>query len=163
MQVAVENHWDQPLDTSAHVLDALGEAASARACLDTGHALMAGEQPEQAVNRLGARLVHVHLKEAGLPTLTQRLLGRKLRKRLQERPPPIFPGEGALDLGALKSQLEQIGSPAGSPSSTRARIRLAPFPSRRGGGRPRMTLVDLGALGGCDARTQGAPIVVLLA
>jgi sugar phosphate isomerase/epimerase len=109
LHVAVENHWDQPLDTSAHVLDALGEAPSARACLDTGHALMAGEQPEQAVNRLGARLAHVHLKEAHLPTLTQRLLGRKLRKRLQGRPPPVFPGDGALDLGRLKARLEQIG------------------------------------------------------
>jgi sugar phosphate isomerase/epimerase len=109
VQVAVENHWDQPLDTSAQVLDALGEAPSARACLDTGHALIAGEQPDRAVDRLGARLVHVHLKEARLPTLTQRLLGRKLRKRLQGRPPPVFPGDGALDLAALKAHLEQIG------------------------------------------------------
>lgn len=109
VQLAVENHWDQPLDTSAHVLDALGDAPSAHACLDTGHALMAGEQPEQAVDRLGARLAHVHLREAVLRTLSQRLLGRKLRKRMQGRPPTVFPGNGALAVGPLKAHLEQIG------------------------------------------------------
>lgn len=109
LQVAVENHWDQPLATSTDVLAALDDVPSARACLDTGHALMAGEQPAEAVDRLGARLVHVHLKEANVRTLTQRLLGRKLRKRLQGRPPVVFPGDGALAVAPLRAHLEQIG------------------------------------------------------
>ncbi len=109
LQVAVENHWDQPLATSTDVLGALGDVPSAGACLDTGHALMAGEEPAQAVDRLGARLVHVHLKEAHLRTLTERLLGRKLRKRWQGRPPAVFPGDGALAVAPLRAHLEQIG------------------------------------------------------
>jgi sugar phosphate isomerase/epimerase len=109
--VALENHWDQPLDTSTHVLAALAgaRAPKLRACLDTGHALMAGEEPGNAVAALGDRLAHVHLKEAALPTRVQRLLGKRLRKRLQGRPGPVFPGDGALRIRELRERLEASG------------------------------------------------------
>ena len=53
LTVAVENHWDQPLDTSRRVLAALRSAPTLAACLDTGHALAAGERPEDAARSLG--------------------------------------------------------------------------------------------------------------
>lgn len=109
LTLAVENHWDQPLARSSEVAGMLGPNSSLRACLDTGHALLAGERPERAVAALGARLAHVHLKDARLPAPHERLLGRRLRRRLLGRPEPSPPGEGALDVAAVRRALVQVG------------------------------------------------------
>ena len=109
LTLAVENHWDQPLARSGEVARALAPHDRLRACLDTGHALLAGERPERAVAALGARLAHVHLKDARLPALHERLLGRRLRRRLLGRPEPALPGRGALDVAAVRRALAQIG------------------------------------------------------
>jgi sugar phosphate isomerase/epimerase len=106
--VAVENHWDQPLDTSSHVLAAIGDTTLA-ACLDTGHAVLAGESPTHAVDVLGSRLAHVHLKEARCRTTVETLLGRRARKRLLAKPDPVFPGDGALDVTGLRDALAGRG------------------------------------------------------
>jgi sugar phosphate isomerase/epimerase len=103
---AVENHWDQPLARSHEVAAAI-EMSRLDACLDTGHALAAGEQPEAAAAGLGARLAHVHLKEGRLPSSVERWLGRRLRSRLLSKPEPVIPGEGDLDVPALRAALAQ--------------------------------------------------------
>ena len=108
VRVAVENHWDQPLARSREVAAAI-ESIRLEACLDTGHALAAGERPERAAVRLGARLGHVHLKEGRLPSPAERILGRRLRRRLLGKPEPVAAGEGDLDLRAFSDALAQIG------------------------------------------------------
>jgi sugar phosphate isomerase/epimerase len=108
VRVAVENHWDQQLAHSEEVARAI-ESTRLHACLDTGHALAAGERPEAFAGRLGDRVVHVHLKEGRLPSLRERVLGRRLRRRLVGRPKPTWPGAGDLDLLALREALVRIG------------------------------------------------------
>lgn len=105
---AVENHWYQELARSRDVRTALGDRPL-DACLDTGHALVAGERPARFAARLGPRIGHVHLKEARLPSLRERLLGRRLRRRLLPRPAAVFPGTGDLDVRALRTTLAKIG------------------------------------------------------
>jgi sugar phosphate isomerase/epimerase len=107
IRIAVENHWYQPLARSSEVGAAIEEWPLG-ACLDTGHALAAGERPDQAAARLGGRLAHVHLKEGHLPTLRERLLGRRLRRRLLGKAEVVTPGQGDLDLAALRKALARI-------------------------------------------------------
>ncbi len=107
--VCVENHWDQALARPEEVSAALRSEPRVAACLDTGHALLAGVRPERFAGHLGARLRHVHLKEARLPGAAVRLLGRKVRRRLLERPAPVAPGEGDLDLPRLFAALSAAG------------------------------------------------------
>ncbi|MEX2049362.1 MAG: sugar phosphate isomerase/epimerase [Gemmatimonadota bacterium] len=108
IRVAVENHWDQPLARSHEIAAAL-RTSRLHACLDTGHALTAGERPEDFAAGLGSRLAHVHLKDGRLPALYERVLGRRLRRRLHGRPEPVVPGTGDLDLRALHAALAGIG------------------------------------------------------
>lgn len=108
VRVAVENHWDQPMARSQDVAAAIWERRL-DACLDTGHALLAGEQPHDFALSLGPRLAHVHLKEGRLPSLPERLLGRRLRRRLIGRPEPVTPGHGDLDIATLRRTLERVG------------------------------------------------------
>ena len=106
--VAVENHWDQPLARSREVSAAIRTSRQS-ACLDTGHALAAGERPEEFAVALGSRLAHVHLKEGRLPFPHERLLGRRLRRRLLGKPKAVAPGAGDLDVRALRGALERVG------------------------------------------------------
>jgi sugar phosphate isomerase/epimerase len=107
--LCVENHWDQPLATAVEVGRAIEGRPAVKACLDTGHALLAGVAPEHFASTLGARLGHVHLKDARRPTLVERSLGRRLRRRLLARPEPVFPGQGALELGRVRTGLMRAG------------------------------------------------------
>ena len=92
IKLCVENHWDQPLATSRELRKVLETYRGTAACLDTGHAILAGETPEHFVGSLGARVGHVHLKDALFPPLHERtLMGRRLRTRLLKRPDPCFP------------------------------------------------------------------------
>jgi sugar phosphate isomerase/epimerase len=109
IRLCVENHWDQALATARDVRRVLTAYPAIAACLDTGHALLAGEAPEQFVASLGARVGHVHLKDAVCPPLRERLMGRRLRKRLLPRPEPVMPGLGALDSGRVRRALEDAG------------------------------------------------------
>ncbi len=107
--LCLENHWDQALATPAEVAQALRRLQGAAACLDTGHALLAGVAPERFARLLDRRLGHVHLKDARRPTVVERLVGRRIRRRLLPRPQPVFPGRGHLDAGRLGSALREIG------------------------------------------------------
>ena len=104
--LCVENHWDQSLATSREVSGVLDAHPGIAACVDTGHAILAGEPPERFVAALGDRVGHVHLKDAAFPPLRERLMGRRLRTRLLPRPAAVCPGDGALDVGRLRSALE---------------------------------------------------------
>lgn len=105
IRLCVENHWYQPVATPAEVKAALAQEPSAGACLDTGHALLAGVAPGRFITTLGERVGHVHLKDDRRPPWPQLLLGRKLRHRLLPRPPVVGPGTGDLDIVALMQAL----------------------------------------------------------
>jgi sugar phosphate isomerase/epimerase len=105
----VENHWDQAFATSRDVNRVLAAHPGIAACVDTGHAILAGEPPELFVASLGDRVGHVHLKDAASPPLRERLMGRRLRTRLLPRPAAVFPGDGALDVGRVRRALEDSG------------------------------------------------------
>lgn len=107
--LCVENHWDQALAKPSEVLRVLEGRPELTACLDTGHAILARVQPQRFATTLAGRLAHVHLKDAARPSPIATALGRKLRKRLQGRPAPVFPGEGDLDIGAFFAALRSIG------------------------------------------------------
>jgi sugar phosphate isomerase/epimerase len=107
--LCVENHWDQALATSRELNVVLTRYPQITACLDTGHALLAGEAPERAVAMLGPRVGHVHLKDAAFPSLRARLMGRRLRRRFMQRPEPVTPGAGALDVARFRRALEAAG------------------------------------------------------
>jgi sugar phosphate isomerase/epimerase len=106
IRLCVENHWDQALATAWDVRRVLTAYPAIAACLDTGHALLAGEAPQHFVSSVGDRLGHVHLKDAVCPPLRERLMGRRLRKRLLPRPEPVAPGLGALDSARVRQALE---------------------------------------------------------
>ena len=63
-------------------------------CLDIGHCMRSGEDPVEAVGRLGERLYGIHLKD-------HEHIGR-------DDPPQTILGEGALDLPALCEALRAI-------------------------------------------------------
>jgi sugar phosphate isomerase/epimerase len=107
--LCVENHWDQALATSRELGAVLARQPRIAACLDTGHALLAGEAPERAVAALASRVCHVHLKDAAFPSLHERLIGRRLRRRFLKRPEPVAPGTGALDVARVRRALEAVG------------------------------------------------------
>lgn len=105
VRLCVENHWDQPLATP-RALGGLPPTVSI--CLDTGHALLAGVDPARFARRAGARLGHVHLKDARTPSVVERALGRRLRRRLLARPEPLRPGDGRLDVRRLRQALADV-------------------------------------------------------
>jgi sugar phosphate isomerase/epimerase len=109
LTVCLENHWDHWLSTPRTVGAALAAAGELAACLDTGHAIDAGVRPDRFARELGTRIRHVHLKEARLPGIAERLLGTRLRRRLGLQPEPVFPGKGSLDVGQLKRTLAEAG------------------------------------------------------
>jgi sugar phosphate isomerase/epimerase len=109
VRLAVENHWDQPLARAREVRRAVAGAEQVGACLDTGHALLAGELPEAAARELGGTLHHVHAKDAVRAPALRRVLGRRVRRRLLGRPAPVFPGSGDLDAAAFVGVLAELG------------------------------------------------------
>jgi sugar phosphate isomerase/epimerase len=103
--LCLENHWDQPFDRPARIRGAIDRSPPLAACLDTGHAQLAGVRPEAFAAALGPRIRHVHLKDAFAPPLRVRVLGRRLRRRLLERPRPAFPGDGDVSVARVRSAL----------------------------------------------------------
>jgi inosose dehydratase len=65
-------------------------------CLDTGHAMRSGEQPVDAVRRMGSRLYGIHLRE-------------QAAIRRDPQPPETIIGKGALDLEALCQAMRDVG------------------------------------------------------
>ena len=82
----------KPLATAGGVDRVLDLHPGLAGCVDTGHAILAGEAPDRFVAVLGGRVGHVHLKDATFPSLRERLIGRRARRRLLPRPEPITPG-----------------------------------------------------------------------
>ena len=86
-----------PFDTIADVLAAVeGRGPNVGACLDIGNALRGSEDPAEAVQRLGSRLIGIHLKD------------------VSARDPDsdvIVLGKGFLDVPAFFAALREVGFP----------------------------------------------------
>jgi sugar phosphate isomerase/epimerase len=108
LTLCIENHWDQAIRRPGDVLSLIGRAPTARlaACLDTGHALLAGVAPERFAVGLASSLAHIHLKDARRPSILEVALGPRLRRRL--RPRPVAAGTGDLDVARLLVALDRL-------------------------------------------------------
>ena len=110
LTVCIENHWDQLIRRPGDVLSLVARAptTSLAACLDTGHAILAGVDPERFAARLASSLAHIHLKDARRPSPIEVALGPRLRRRLRPRPEPVAAGTGDLDVARLLLALDRL-------------------------------------------------------
>lgn len=110
LTLCIENHWDQPIRRPRDVLSLVARAPTAHlaACLDTGHALLAGVGPERFAAGLASSLAHIHLKDARRPSALEVALGPRLRRRLLPRPQPVAAGAGDLDVARLLVALDRL-------------------------------------------------------
>ena len=110
LTLCIENHWDQVVRQPEAVLRLVAGAPTARlaACLDTGHAIMAGVDPESFAAGLALSLAHVHLKDARRPSTVEVALGPRLRRRLRPRPQPVAAGTGDLDVARFLLALDGL-------------------------------------------------------
>jgi sugar phosphate isomerase/epimerase len=110
LTLCIENHWDQPMRRPGDVLGLVACAPTARlaACLDTGHAILAGVRPERFATELASSLAHVHLKDARRPSPVEVALGSRLRRRLRPRPQPPAAGTGDLDVARFLRALDGL-------------------------------------------------------
>ena len=72
-------------------------------CLDTGHALYAGIDPVRVIERYGARIGHLHLKDLDRDAIADGYWASVARGAFC----PL--GAGALDLPALVAALRRLG------------------------------------------------------
>jgi inosose dehydratase len=79
-------------------------------CLDTGHYILGGGEPAEAIAAWAGRIQHVHLKDVALPVLERLRDGRikDFRDALRER---IFTelGNGVLPLDHVLQELTRVG------------------------------------------------------
>jgi sugar phosphate isomerase/epimerase len=110
LTLCVENHWYQAMRRPQDIRRLLANAPSMRlaACLDTGHAILAGVRPERFAASLGSSLAHVHLKDGKRISVVDALLGPRLRRRLRSRPLPVAAGHGDLDVAELIVELDRL-------------------------------------------------------
>jgi inosose dehydratase len=86
-------------------IDRLLSVTDASVCLDTGHLLIGGGDPVQAVRDWGARINHVHLKDARLAVIDQIVADRAPVRAIWERGAFCRLGTGDV---ALDEVLEQL-------------------------------------------------------
>jgi inosose dehydratase len=86
-------------------IDRLLSVTDASVCLDTGHLLIGGGDPVQAVRDWGGRINHVHLKDAKLAVIDEIVADRAPVRAIWER--GAFCRLGAGDV-ALDDVLEQL-------------------------------------------------------
>jgi inosose dehydratase len=86
-------------------IDRLLSVTDASVCLDTGHLLIGGGDPVQAVRDWGARINHVHLKDAKLAVIEEIVADRAPVRAIWERGAFCRLGSGDVALDAVLEQL----------------------------------------------------------
>ena len=86
-------------------IDRLLSVSDASVCLDTGHLLIGGGDPVQAVRDWGARINHVHLKDARLPVIGEIVADRAPVRAIWERGAFCRLGSGDVALDDVLAQL----------------------------------------------------------
>jgi len=90
-------------------IERLLEISDVGVCLDTGHLLLAGGDPVQAVADWGARLNHVHLKDARREVIAGIVADRAPVQEIWRRRAFCRLGAGDVQLDAVLSQLRSGG------------------------------------------------------
>lgn len=86
-------------------IDRVLSLTDADVCLDTGHLLIGGGDPVQAVRDWGARINHIHLKDAKLSVIDEIVADRAPVRAIWERGAFCRLGSGDVDLDAVLEQL----------------------------------------------------------
>lgn len=102
---AVHLHAGTTIATVDELMRVLDRVPEASACVDTGHALLAGADPAQLVRALGDRVVMLHLKDVVTGTLSP---GQPFGAAVEAG---VFcpVGEGRLDVAGLGAALGNVG------------------------------------------------------
>ncbi|HEX3688843.1 MAG TPA: TIM barrel protein [Solirubrobacteraceae bacterium] len=88
-------------------IDRLLSETDASVCLDTGHLLIGGGDPVQAVRDWGARINHVHLKDAQLAVIEKIVADRAPVRAIWERGAFCRLGTGDVALDDVLAQLRE--------------------------------------------------------
>jgi len=88
-------------------IDRLLEVTDASVCLDTGHLLIGGGDPVQAVRDWGARINHIHLKDAKLAVIEEIVADRAPVRAIWERGAFCQLGTGDVALDDVLEQLHE--------------------------------------------------------
>lgn len=101
---ALHHHLGHAVETPEEI-ERLLELTDVQLCLDTGHLLLAGGDPVQALKDWADRIGQVHVKDGSLKTLQD---GGDLRTLMGRG---VFPalGDGDLDLPGVVQALREIG------------------------------------------------------
>jgi len=86
-------------------IDRLLSVTDASVCLDTGHLLIGGGDPVQAIRDWGVRINHVHLKDARLPVIGEIVADRAPVRAIWERGAFCRLGSGDVALDDVLAQL----------------------------------------------------------
>jgi inosose dehydratase len=86
-------------------IDRLLSVTDASVCLDTGHLLIGGGDPVQAVRDWGARINHVHLKDAKLAVIDEIVADRAPVRAIWERGAFCRLGTGDVAIDEVLNQL----------------------------------------------------------
>lgn len=90
-------------------IDRLLELTSIGLCLDTGHLLLGGGDPVQALMDWAGRINHIHLKDASLDVITQVIEERAGMREVWTRGAFRELGAGDLDVDGFISALRAVG------------------------------------------------------
>jgi len=88
-------------------IDRLLSVTDASVCLDTGHLLIGGGDPVQAIRDWGSRINHVHLKDARLAVIDQIVADRAPVRAIWERGAFCRLGSGDVALDDVLAQLRE--------------------------------------------------------
>lgn len=89
-------------------IDRLLSVTDAGVCLDTGHLLLGGGDPVKAVYDWGARINHIHLKDARLDVIGQIIADRAPVVAIWERRAFCPLGAGDVDVDAVLTALREV-------------------------------------------------------
>lgn len=110
MAVSFHPHAGTWVETPTEIAQLLSRATSLDLCLDTGHHLVGGGDPVDAIGEYGDRLRHVHVKDVD-PDILHRLATTKIGGFTEAIGERVFCplGSGILDLSGVVTALHELG------------------------------------------------------
>jgi inosose dehydratase len=108
LEPVFHHHLGTDVETLGEVEELL-ERTDVSLCLDTGHLLLAGDDPVDALRRWSDRIAQVHVKDARADVLRRVRAGRGDLAALVAEGGFCPLGEGDLDLGRVTGALREVG------------------------------------------------------
>ncbi|NQX13079.1 TIM barrel protein [Microbacteriaceae bacterium VKM Ac-2855] len=94
---------------SPEEIDRFLDAVDIGLTLDTGHLLIAGGDPLQAIQKWGSRVNHLHLKDVDASELTRVLAAGGGMREVWSSPSFVALGRGDIDLAAVMDSVDALG------------------------------------------------------